>query len=106
MKEPPSIILMSAVAMLLMSASTAITEASPLAKCGNRIELAEILKEKFDQVPVGGGVSHENTHAFEVFASQDGAWTVLMTKTDGQTCVMAGGHSWEEFKTKMPGTPT
>ena len=106
MKKSPSIVISTAVSALMILAATATAQASELAKCGDRMELAEILKEKFQQVPVGVGVSHENTHAFEVFASKNGGWTVLMTKTNGQTCIMAGGHSWEDFHLQTPGTPT
>ncbi len=31
----------------------------------------------------------------EVFASQNGSWTFLITMPNGLTCVVASGQSWE-----------
>lgn len=95
----------AAIAVLALT-QTGIADVTDTAKCGEREELAEILKDKFDQHPVGVGLSHQSTQAFEVFASNDGSWTVMMTQTNGKTCIMAGGHSWQDVPKPVPGVPT
>lgn len=67
------------------------------AKCGERTKLVQILKDNYKEVPVSMGISTKNTEAFEIFASKNGSWTVLMTRTNGQTCIMAAGHSWQDL---------
>lgn len=77
-------------------------------KCGTRSELVEILKDRFNQKPAGLGLSYEGREAFEIYTSEDGDWTVMMTKPNGQTCIMAGGHSWKNYprKVSIPGIAT
>ena len=67
------------------------------AACGDRDELIETLKKKYKEVPVALGISQKSTEAFEIFASEKGTWTVVMTTSTGLTCVMATGHSWREI---------
>lgn len=71
------------------------------AKCGDRTKIIEILKKNYKEVPVALGISQKNTEAFEIFASEEGSWTVMMTRTNGQTCIMAAGHSWRDLPKQL-----
>ncbi len=31
----------------------------------------------------------------EVLASKDGSWTIIVTRPDGMSCVVAAGEAWE-----------
>jgi len=73
------------------------------AKCGERTKLIEILKKNYKEVPVALGISQKNTEAFEIFASEEGTWTVIMTMSTGQTCIMAAGHSWRDLPKQVAG---
>lgn len=73
------------------------------AKCGNRAKLVKILEKKYKEVPVAAGLSQKSTEAFEVFASEEGSWTVIMTRTNGMTCIMAAGHSWRDLPKQIAG---
>lgn len=74
------------------------------AKCGKRDALVTMLKQRFSEVPVSMGVGQKNTTAFEVFASEKGTWTIMMTMTNGMTCIMAAGHSWKNLPKEMAGS--
>ena len=74
------------------------------AKCGDRDTLVKMLKTKYKEQPVAMGLSQKSTEAFEVFVSDKGTWTVVMTTSKGVTCVMAVGHSWKELPKEMAGT--
>ncbi len=77
-----------------------ITPASSMAEpasCGERSELIKALKQKYKEIPVAAGISQKNTEAFEIFASEKGTWTVVMTTSTGMTCIMAAGHSWKDL---------
>ena len=67
------------------------------AACGDRDELIKTLKQRYKEVPVAAGISQKNTEAFEIFASESGTWTVVMTTSTGMTCIMAAGHSWKDL---------
>ncbi len=75
-----------------------------LAKCGKRDKLAEVLKERYKEVPIGLGISQKSTEAFEIYVSEKGTWTVTMTMSNGMTCVMAAGHSWQTLPKQFTGS--
>lgn len=78
--------------------------AAELAKCGDRAALVKLLETRYKEHPVAMGLSQKSTEAFEVFVSDKGTWTVVMTTSKGVTCVMAVGHSWKELPKEMAGT--
>jgi hypothetical protein len=65
-------------------------------KCGNRATMIKVLIEKYNETPRALGLSSANKVAMEIYASEKGSWTVMMTMTNGTTCIMAAGHSWQE----------
>ncbi|MEM7067685.1 MAG: hypothetical protein AAF478_02280 [Pseudomonadota bacterium] len=85
--------------------STSIASAEA-AKCGKRDKLVTMLKKRYKEVPVGLGISLKNTEAFEIFVSEKGTWTVTMTMSNGLTCVMAVGHSWQKLPEQLAGSIT
>ena len=66
---------------LISPVMTSSAEAS--AKCGDRTKLVQKLEDKYKEVPVGLGLSQNNKAAFEIYASEAGTWTVVMTMTNG-----------------------
>lgn len=83
-------------AFLSMAATSQYAFAVPF-PCGDRDSLVESLVTKYKETQVAVGLSKRNTEAFEVFASDSGSWTLVMTTTAGKTCVMAAGHSWTKI---------
>ena len=63
--------------------------------CGERAKFAKHLNAKFKEQPQALGVLTKGNAIFEVFVSPEGSWTLLMTKADGDSCIMAAGHSWQ-----------
>jgi hypothetical protein len=63
--------------------------------CHSHADLAEMLNQKFSEQPNALGVQ-ANGHLVEVFASNDGtSWTIVITRPDGWSCIVAVGQSWE-----------
>ena len=82
---------------LVLFCSFSLTSAHAGAKvCGERTKLAGYLKTKFSENPNALGVSAAGKSVMEIYTSEKGTWTVLMTTTTGISCIMAAGHSWEE----------
>ncbi len=75
-------------------------------KCGDRQKIIKVLKDDYKEVPTAIGLSQKSTEAFEIFTSEEGTWTVMMTMASGQTCIMATGHSWEDLPKQLLGTKT
>jgi hypothetical protein len=63
--------------------------------CHSHADLAAMLNQKFSEQPNALGVQ-ANGHLVEVFASNDGtSWTIVITRPDGWSCIVAVGQSWE-----------
>ncbi len=64
--------------------------------CGDREKFLVKLEESFAERPIAMGLTNKGA-VLEVFASQHGSWTFLITMPDGMTCVVASGQSWESL---------
>ncbi|WP_201832611.1 hypothetical protein [Microvirga zambiensis] len=70
--------------------------------CGPRDKLVEALSDQYKESPVGIGLA-QSGQVLEVFASSSGSWSMVMTASDGKTCIIAAGDNWEMI-TKIKGT--
>ena len=69
--------------------------------CAERTQLAERLESKYSEQLVGGGMQSQNG-LIEVWTTTTGTtWTILMTRPDGVSCVMATGTDWYSRKPEM-----
>ena len=66
------------------------------ANCAERASVIEKLAASYGEAFAGGGLQNA-THVFEVwFSEEKGTWTILMTRADGVSCIMASGTNWRE----------
>ena len=64
--------------------------------CANRDLVVDRLQSKYGEAFAGGGLQNQS-HVFEVWMSEEkGTWTILMTRADGSTCIMASGTNWRD----------
>ncbi len=64
--------------------------------CGSRDDVVASLADQYDETHRASGLESE-TGLMEIWASDaGGSWTILLTRPDGQTCVMATGSHWLE----------
>ena len=71
------------------------TEMALTPACHSHADLAAMLNRKYAEAPNAVGVQ-ANGHLVEVFASSDGAsWTIVVTRPDGVSCIVAVGEDWE-----------
>lgn len=73
------------------------------AMCGARAQIVEQLKTKYKEAPQAVGIVSDNGVA-ELFVSEKGTWTMLMTLAGGKSCIIAAGHSWDAVPTLARGT--
>lgn len=62
--------------------------------CGSHDVVVQSLADKFREKPQSVGVINDDT-VLEVFVSDAGTWTILVTDTDGQSCIMSAGEGWD-----------
>lgn len=78
-------------------------------QCNTRDSVLSQLKEKYNEVPVNLGVTH-NGGLIEVIASPEGkSWSILITSPQGMSCLVAAGEGWRMLTPIDPaslGNPT
>jgi hypothetical protein len=62
--------------------------------CGAREEIVKQLAEEFKESPQAVGVVNKNA-VIEVFVSKSGTFTIIASGTDGNSCVLSTGDSWQ-----------
>jgi hypothetical protein len=66
------------------------------AACAERDMVVEKLEGRYGEVFAGGGLQSSSS-VFEVwFSEEKGTWTILMTRPNGLSCIMASGTNWRE----------
>lgn len=64
-------------------------------QCTSHEKMIELLSKRFSEVPKGIGLVGSK-RVMEVYVSKTGTWTILVTNSDGQTCILAAGNNWED----------
>jgi predicted methyltransferase len=81
-----------ATAILFLTSIAA--EAGNVLQCSRRDDLIKVLNSKYSEELSGFGVSGQR-NIVEVFVSESGSWTILLSNTIGISCIIAAGQSWE-----------
>ncbi len=89
-------------AVLLALTAPSIAQAQ-FAMCGERTAIVDQLKTKYQETRQAVGLI-SNIGAAELYVSEKGTWTMLMTLTNGKSCIIAAGHSWDTAPTLAQGT--
>lgn len=71
-------------------------------QCGDRNQMVKTLGNRFKEDRFAMGLA-SNVNLFEVFISKKGTWTILSTRADGRTCIIAAGKAWVSMPAKLQG---
>jgi hypothetical protein len=81
-------------AIMVLAAGSAAAQAP---RCVSRDDLVSALGKQYNEKQNAyGWISPEAI--LEVFASEKGTWTVVLTGADGVSCVLAVGVGWENLQ--------
>ncbi len=89
------------IAAVLVATSLALP-ASAQSVCGERSKFLEHLGSKYQEGPVAMGLVSDG-NVLEVLASDGGSWTIIVTRPDGKSCVVATGDGWEDVPLLIAG---
>lgn len=70
--------------------------------CGPRNDVVANLEKGYSEHPVSMGLA-SNGAVIEVFLSEAGTFTIVMTRPDGLSCLMAAGKNWQDRPERMTG---
>lgn len=60
-------------------------------------QAAEKLSTKFEEKVVGIGLGQDQKSVVELYVSNEGSWTILVTLNNGMSCITAAGKDWTEM---------
>lgn len=81
-----------AAVLTLLMASGAVAQTN----CASRDQVVDRLAGKYGEAFSGGGLRNAES-VFEVWVSEEkGTWTILLTRSDGISCIMASGTNWRD----------
>ena len=83
--------------LILASLSGFSIEANAQQLCLLRDTAIEKLQKNFEEQIVGRGLTQEGKAMFELFTSETGTWTLIVTDTEGNSCIIANGEGWFEL---------
>ncbi len=58
---------------------------------------AKQLAEQHQETVVGRGLATNGKALFELFASEEGGWTLVVTDVEGRSCVIGSGVAWTDI---------
>ena len=61
--------------------------------CGALNDVKFDLEKSYSETPIACGLASAGM-MIEVFASEEGTFTIIATKPDGTSCLMAAGEAW------------
>lgn len=79
--------------------------ALPMAACAPHGAVIKSLSGKYNETRKAYGLAG-GKQMLEIFVSEKGTWTVVVTNLEGIACVIAVGDSWEDAPKTPTGSPT
>ena len=70
------------------------------AVCMNHKNLVSFLSDRYSEAPRALGLV-EDRGLMEIYVSQSGTWTIVMTTAQGIACIIAAGDTWEEKELQL-----
>jgi hypothetical protein len=59
------------------------------------------LENRFGEQAIAMGVGQDQKSVIELFVSQKGSWTILLTLNNGLACITAAGEKWTDIAGAM-----
>lgn len=77
-----------------LSAQSLPAQAQPASACYDHDKVISRFAVVYDEAPVAAGLTQDG-RMIEVLSSGDGlTWTIIVSKPDGETCVLLSGEGW------------
>ena len=98
------VLLAMLVVLFAWSTSPVRAEQSSNRFCAERNSITDKLATKYDEQRSGMGLVG-SSGMVELFTADSGTWTIVVTQTDGTSCIVAAGNSWADYvrKPKLSG---
>lgn len=71
-----------------------------VANCGTHDDIVRVLAKKYSEAPRAVATVNDS-RLVEIYVSEKGSWTILVTKAGGKSCIIAAGQDWEDVPVAM-----
>ena len=71
--------------------------------CFDRQDAISKLQNRYGEDISARGLASNGKAMIELLTSRNGSWTMLVTTTDGRTCIFGSGHDWMVVQPKLIG---
>lgn len=89
---------------LTFAAQAFTADEAEAAVCKQRGEIIKILNKRYGETRRSFGLQN-NRRILEVYASETGTWTAILTMPSGRSCVVAAGEAWTDLPPVPLGEP-
>jgi hypothetical protein len=83
---------------LLAGTQAAAAEGQDSTVCAPRAQLLDQLSSRYKEVPVAVGLSTSGSLIEILTSDNGGTWTIMVSRPNGSSCLVASGEGWEELK--------
>ncbi len=73
--------------------------------CADRKVAVEHLAREYQEAQTAYGMTNRG-HMMELFTSKNGDWTLVVSRPDGVSCLIAAGEGWRDIERKPVGPET
>ncbi len=71
------------------------------AACLDRQDAISKLQNRYGEKLSARGLASNGKAMIELLTSRNGSWTMLITTTDGRTCIFGSGNDWNVVQPKL-----
>ena len=71
------------------------------ATCATREQIVDFLRTQFEETMIAAGVD-QSGNLVQVFSSEAGSWTIIVTIPGGPTCLLSAGDGWTFADDRKP----
>ncbi len=71
--------------------------ASAQETCVIRDDAVEQLEKQYGEKVIARGLTQNGKAMFELFVSEIGSWTIVVSDPAGRSCIIAGGKDWQRL---------
>ena len=96
---------LSFISFLIVAFVAISVEANAMRACAPHDALKKSLSGKYKESRKAYGLAG-GKRIMEIFVSEKGTWTVIVTNLQGLSCVLAVGDNWEDMPQVKTGAPT
>ena len=65
--------------------------------CAEHARVVGHLAARYSEIPMARGLT-QTGYVLEVLVSENGSWTMILTKPSGLSCLVNAGQDWEDLK--------